>query len=174
MEATRRYYAQQMVAANNCFALGAFLDGEMVGFIYAGIFHGVLNDFIRKNRLFLAGRVIVRPWLLLDPLFRDAIRLAVRKLTQKKHAVTIAHATRPQDQPFVILSIAVDPDHQRAGVGQLLMDAAEEEALRGGFQRMSLTVNLDNAKAIRFYKNIGWAIDRNASSRSIEMIKQLK
>lgn len=174
IEATRRYYAQQMAAANDCFALGAFRDGALVGFIYAGVFHGVLNEFIRKNRLFLAGRVLLRPWLLLDPLFRDAVRLAVRKLTRKKPAFAPTPQTPPPDQPFVILSVAVEPNSQRAGVGQSLMDAAEQAAQRGGFRRMALTVHRDNSKAISFYEKNGWKITQEASSRSVEMVKEFK
>lgn len=173
IEAVRRYYAQQMVETNDCLAMGAFQEDGMAGFIYAGIFHGVLNDFLYKNRLFLTGRVLAHPWLVFDPMFRDALRLALQKLKKRHAAVQPQKDPGVKARPFVVLSIAVDPRVQKSGIGQMLMRYAEKEALDRGFQWMSLTVNQDNCAAIRFYEKNGWQKRPGAASRNLEMIKLL-
>lgn len=169
-EAVKRYYIQQMDESNDCVAVGAFHNNSMVGFIFAGIFRGVLTGFVKKNRWFLVGRVLTHPWLVLNPMFRDAIKLALKKLKNKKHSTATSGINR---QEFVVLSIAVDPKAQQKGIGQLLMDYIEDVAITRGFKKMVLTVNPLNAKAIRFYEKNNWAVTGNSSGNNIEMTKQL-
>ncbi len=170
IEAVRRYYVSQMGGANDCLAIGAFQKNSMIGFIYAGIFHGVLTGFVKSNRWFLVSRVLTQPWLVLNPMFRDAIKLALRKFTQKKH---LSDKTNIKKQDFVVLSIAVDPRVQQKGIGQLLMDYAENEATKRGFKKMVLTVNPLNTKAIQFYEKNKWVKTCNYSGKNLEMTKQL-
>ncbi len=59
-EAVRRYYAAQMVESNDCVAVGAFQDDIMQGFIYAGIFHGILTGFVVRQ-IVSGGRVLTHP-----------------------------------------------------------------------------------------------------------------
>lgn len=47
--------------------------------------------------------------------------------------------------------VAVAPRHQRQGVGTILLEAARERSHRP----LSLTVNADNPRAIRFYERHG-------------------
>jgi ribosomal protein S18 acetylase RimI-like enzyme len=56
---------------------------------------------------------------------------------------------------FGVLSIATDPDVRGAGVGRALMDEAETPRASTGHARMLLTVHPDNARAIRFYEQLG-------------------
>lgn len=170
IEAVRRYYVSQMDEDNDCLAIGAFQNNSMIGFVYAGIFHGVLTGFLRNNRWYLFSRVLTHPWLVLNPMFRDAIKLALRKLQQKEHPPAPVIISR---QNFVILSIAVDPEMQQKGIGQALLDYAENEAAKRGFMRMVLTVNPVNAKAIRFYEKNKWVKTSFQSGKNIEMTKQL-
>jgi GNAT superfamily N-acetyltransferase len=58
--------------------------------------------------------------------------------------------------PYDILSMAVLPDTQGTGVGKLLMNAAEGTARERGFSAMTLCVNIDNERGIRFYESCGW------------------
>lgn len=170
LEAVRRYYVSQMDGANDCLAIGAFQNNSMIGFIYAGIFHGVLTGFVINNRWFLVSRVLTHPWLVLNPMFRDAIKLALKKFIPKKHSSVTTNIKR---QDFVVLSIAVDPRVQQKGIGQVLMDYAENEATERGFKKMALTVNPSNKKAIQFYEKNKWVITSNRSGKNIEMAKQL-
>ena len=173
LEAVRRYYVAQLDGSNECLALGAFQDDLMVGYIFAGVFHGVLTGFLHKNQVFLAGRVLTHPWLALDPMFRDAIKLALRKFKPKKSVTSGRDVSKGKMPAFVVLAIAVDPQLQKRGIGQLLMDYTEDEALQRGFMKMSLTVNPENIRAVQFYEKNGWQNSQNNFGKNIEMTKQL-
>lgn len=162
-EAVRRYYEWQLVGPHDVFPSGAFINNVCVGFCFSGVFRGATSGFVRRNRMFLAGRVMMRPWLILNPLFRGRLDAGLRLI--KLHP-TQRRSTRPPHQPrrgeltkeksFGILAIAVDPKCQGAGVGRLLMAEAEDQARQRGFSKMRLTVSTDNAQAIKFYESLKW------------------
>lgn len=54
------------------------------------------------------------------------------------------------------IDIAVHPDYQRAGIGQLLMDKMKEVAREKGYIKIALRVLSINQKAIRFYEKNGF------------------
>lgn len=131
--------------------------------------------FLQRNRTFLLRRVLVRPWLLFNPLFRDrfvlALRVLARRLREKlsgkntSDAAPSAAATteaadtanEPNTSPrFGILAIGVEPQVQGGGVGQALMQACENQAWQLGFAKMNLSVHPGNAQAVRFYEKQGW------------------
>ncbi|EFR90023.1 acetyltransferase, partial [Listeria innocua FSL S4-378] len=56
----------------------------------------------------------------------------------------------PSNKHVVEIDIAVHPDYQREGIGQLLMDKMKEVAREKGFIKISLRVLSINQKAIRF------------------------
>lgn len=172
-EAVRRYYVSQLNESNDCLAMGAFQDNRMVGYIFAGSFHGVLTSFLNDNQLFLAMLVITRPWLALDPMFRDAVKFALRKLRQKRPAPVGKEVAKTEKTAFIILSIAVDPQFQNQGIGQLLLDAAENEAMARGYLKMLLSVNPGNDTAIHFYEKNGWQRTTRFHRKNVEMEKQL-
>lgn len=158
-EAVRRYYAWQLTGPHDSQNIGAFVDGRLVGFCFGGTFRGALSGYLRENRIFLATRLLVRPWLLADPIFRNRIVRGVQALRRFGRTRSNAHShpvTEQRPSSFGILSIAVDPQLQGAGVGQVLMVAAEEEARRRGCEQMNLSVSTENQQAIRFYERGGW------------------
>ena len=55
--------------------------------------------------------------------------------------------------------LAVDPDHQRAGFGRVLMSEAERILLNFGCPKINLQIRKDNLKAITFYERIGFTDD---------------
>ncbi|MEM6325510.1 MAG: GNAT family N-acetyltransferase [Bacteroidota bacterium] len=161
-EATRRYYEWLLIGPHpESHTIGAFLDERLVGFNFGGRFDGALSGYLRKNRLFLASRIALRPWLLLNPTFRGRFAMGAdvlqrfRRRTASAPASVKASAER-EAAPYGILSIAVDPAVQGAGVGQALMRAAEAEARRRGHERMKLSVHPENTQAVRFYERGGW------------------
>ncbi len=162
-EAVRRYYEWQLVGPHDVFPSGAFINEQCVGFCFSGVFRGATSGFVRRNRIFLAGRVLMRPWLILNPLFRGRIDAGLRlvKLHPKQQQTTSSlhqpkRSERTKEKSFGILAIAVDPKCQGAGVGRLLMAEAEDVARRRGFSKMHLTVSTDNAQAIKFYESLKW------------------
>lgn len=175
--AVERYYEWQLTGPHECVALGARLDGRLAGFCFAGVFRGALGGFLRRNRIYLAGQVLLRPWLLGNPLFRErlgagwkSLRRAMRRTPSRLPSVP-GQAT---ERAFGILAIAVDPLCGRAGVGRCLMSETEKEAVGRGFATMSLSVNADNTAAIRFYEKLHWKPVLKEGSWSGQMSKQLK
>lgn len=59
-----------------------------------------------------------------------------------------------------LYSIAVAPDHRGEGLGRMLLEAAEQAALRHGCSRMSLEVRKDNEAAIELYRTAGYRHSR--------------
>lgn len=60
------------------------------------------------------------------------------------------------NQHVVEIDIAVHPDFQRAGIGQLLMDKMKEVAREKGYIKIALRVLSINKKAIHFYEKNGF------------------
>ncbi len=65
-EAVARNYRWQFTGPHDLTALGATVDGRLVGFVLGGRFRGSTSGFVRANRWFLAGRVLRHPRLVLS------------------------------------------------------------------------------------------------------------
>ena len=156
-EAVRRYYEWQLTGPHDVAAFGAFVENEMAGFCFSGVFRGAMSGFLQQHRGYLAWRVVTHPWLLFSPLFRDRLGsgLSILKRFSKSGASTAP--AKPTKKPsFGILSIAADPRFQGQGAGKLLMAASESVAHAQGFAEMNLSVAPANQQAIRFYETLGW------------------
>ncbi|HHY89468.1 MAG TPA: GNAT family N-acetyltransferase [Chloroflexi bacterium] len=156
LEAVRRYYEWQLTGPHQVTPLGAFTGERLVGFCFGGRFQGALNGFLRKNRSYLLGQVLRKPWLLANPLFRDRAIAGLKNLFRRKRVREVAVPVTGKVYPFGILSIAVDPQGQGKGVGRALMAVSEEAARQQGFREMILTVHPDNEPAVRFYQSLNW------------------
>jgi ribosomal protein S18 acetylase RimI-like enzyme len=157
-EALRRYYQWLLEGPHDAAVMLAWRDDRLVGFCAAGWFRGAVRGFLRANRLYLAGRVLRHPSLLLTDLVRERIALAVRVTLRfsRLGRMRPSHAAVPQDvRRFGVLAIASDPD-ARTGAGRALMIEAEARARRDGHASMVLTVHPGNARAVRFYEQLGW------------------
>lgn len=155
-----RYYRWQLTGPHEKVrAVGAFIADECVGFSFSGVFDGSTSGFIRQNRVFLVKEVLRRPQLFFNQTFLGRLREGVRLLTRfakKKPASTAKPAGERTPPNYGILSIAVSQNHQKSGIGQLLMRDAETEAYKYGFQEICLTVHPENKKAVRFYEKQNW------------------
>ncbi|MGH2884913.1 MAG: GNAT family N-acetyltransferase [Solirubrobacteraceae bacterium] len=60
----------------------------------------------------------------------------------------------------LIENVAVDPDHQRAGVGRALLSLAEDYASELGVARVRLFTNVAMVENIRLYTRFGYEEDR--------------
>lgn len=152
-EAVRRYYAWLKDGPHDAALVGAWQERRLVGFCAAGTFRGALTGYLKKNRRYLALRMALRPWLAVSPLVRDRVRQGVQLLVRARAP---APASVPVEPRFGVLSIATDPSARGSGAGRALMAEAEARARRLGFARMILTVHPGNARAIRFYEQLGW------------------
>jgi ribosomal protein S18 acetylase RimI-like enzyme len=59
--------------------------------------------------------------------------------------------------------LAVDPSHQRQGLGRLLMDEAETRLARLGCPKVNLPIRGSNRGAVEFYRRLGYTIDEVVS-----------
>jgi ribosomal protein S18 acetylase RimI-like enzyme len=156
-EVVRRYYEWQLIGPHETTALGVFEKDILQGFCFGGVFHGAMNGFLRKNRYFLIGKILTHPAVFLYPEFRQRILTGWKsKIFQKVNLALPNVSSAKARRHFGILSIGVDPELQRRGIGKLLMEAAEEEARKKGHQEMRLTVAINNLAAINFYEKLGW------------------
>jgi len=56
-----------------------------------------------------------------------------------------------------VTSVAVAPDHQRMGIGRVLLAALCRDAEHRGLVAMTLEVRVSNAAAIALYRRFGFA-----------------
>lgn len=157
-EAVRRYYEWQLTGPHRSVALGVWNRGILAGFCFGGIFNGALSGFMRKNRFYIARCISMRPWVLLDPMFRSRLLPGLHSLgfPRKRVIITDSYRDTLEQQSFGILAIGVEPTLQRSGVGKALLAASEQTALSYGFNKMHLTVQIANTSAIKFYESMGW------------------
>ena len=62
-----------------------------------------------------------------------------------------------------IITIDVIAEARRSGVGSALLGAAEEQLLRTGAVAVALETPVDNAPAIRFYKQKGYFVEKTVA-----------
>lgn len=153
-EMVTRYYRWQLQGPHDAVALGIYCRENLAGFCFAGVFRGALSGFLRKNRTFLVWYVLLRPWLIANPLFFERLNLALSVL-MRRSVLPVSSVVLP-DKSFGILSIAVDPQMQGAGYGRSLMLEIERIAGERCFSNMHLTVGRNNDRAIMFYEKLGW------------------
>ncbi len=166
-EAVRRYYLWQLTGPHKVTALIANANGRCAGFVVGGSFSGATSGFLWANRVYLTWRVLTHPWLMTNPLFRQRLRWSthmvrwVRRKKRKQAAVAAGKIAPPPPvaspvKTFGILSLAVHPAAQGAGVGKRLMHEMETIGRAGGFEVMDLTVSPDNKQAVGFYERLDW------------------
>ena len=62
-----------------------------------------------------------------------------------------------------VFYLAVLPDHQRRGLGKLLMQKIEEALRAMGCPKLNIVVRSSNDKVLAFYEHLGYAADDVAS-----------
>lgn len=65
--------------------------------------------------------------------------------------------------------LAVHPDHQRKGLGRLLMHAAEQRLRAMGCVKINLQVRGSNDEALGFYRRLGFVVD-DAVSMGLRLV----
>jgi ribosomal protein S18 acetylase RimI-like enzyme len=157
--AALRFYRSLTSGAHEAVGLGVFHCGALVAFGYGGVWHNPEALFLRQNLSFVAGRLMMRPALVMQPFIRDRILTGFRLLWPQRREAPAASEPAPKGddvRSFGILYLAVDPIFQRRGFGRALMAEFERIAREQGYDEMDLSVYLDNHPAISFYRNDGW------------------
>ena len=101
--------------------------------------------------------ILLRPWLFLDPHFRQVVRGRLRTifpfLSRNQASSTQLHLPQPI---FSLVGIGVHPDARGKQVGEKLMLAFENEAIARQAKSMRLSVYPDNTPARKLYTKVGW------------------
>ena len=152
------YYRLQMEPPNKCNPQGVFSADNLVGFCFAGEFRDMKLAFIKSSWPRILFTLMKKPSILLEKENRLRIIGILRSVSHKvfKKKSQKPGLVKSKSKRFGILSIAVDPEFQRLGVGRMLAAQSEDLALKLGFEKISLDVHIDNEKAIHFYESLGY------------------
>ena len=179
--AVKRYYRWLLTGFSDIYPVCAVsTHGKIAGFCFAGVYGGSFSGFLKNNRWFLIGTLMLRPWLFFKPIVREQATLAIRTLMRLIGKKNIHKTTQKAETPkpskptsLGILSIAVHPDFQRQGVGELMMAAVEMKAAADGFTQLHLSVHPENTSAVRFYEKSGWQKTQSRGTWDGKMFKKL-
>lgn len=163
-----RYYRWQFLGPHQSRAFGVWHDGELVGFVFAGRYRGAVQGFLRRNWLPLGLTLARHPGSLAGTRFRGRLREGIGVAAGRFRSGPGTGSSGPPPPSSTsagVLSIAVHPTWAGRGVARDLLRAAERDAAERGFDRMHLTVAVDNDRAIAFYEREGWvrAANRDGS-----------
>lgn len=164
----RRYYKWQFAGPHpHPVALGAWCDGELVGFVIGGERRDAVSGFVRTSPGTLFAGALMHPSFVRRIAVSKVMAVArVIRSNRRRPRRPVDAGTDAQKRvgesgapSFGILSIAVAPHHQGSGAASNLLDAAELDARTFGYTAMNLTVDVANVRAIRFYEKHGWRRD---------------
>lgn len=161
LEGVRRSYLWQFEGPHDLTAIGARSDGELVGFLFGGVFRGSTIGFVKREWRFLLRQAIRHPSALWHRERISRLFLALRLLLRRTKGPGPEDPAAVAPRSFGVLAIAVDPTAQGSGIGQAIMADAEASARADGYAQMHLTVHPSNDQAVRFYEKSGWV--RSAS-----------
>jgi ribosomal protein S18 acetylase RimI-like enzyme len=69
----------------------------------------------------------------------------------------VGHAHLALTDPPELQDVAVRPEHRRRGIATALAHAAERAVVARGFDRLRLSVSVDNDAALALYRHLGYA-----------------
>lgn len=156
LEGVRRSYLWQFEGPHDLTAIGAREDGQLVGFLFGGVFRGSTIGFVKREWRFLLVQALRHPSALFHKERLSRLFLALRLLLRRTEEPAPEDPAAVAPRSFGVLGIAVDPRQQGSGVGQAIIAEAEVQAVAQGFEQMHLTVHPDNDQAVRFYERGGW------------------
>lgn len=121
-------------------------------------------------RGFRLGDYIKIKWLLQEVLskscYQETIEALARQLSWDSELVLVAVAehqlvgviigTIDRNKGY-FYRIAVDPNHQRKGIGRLLVSALQQRFLRRKVSRILITVDLHNEPILPLYESVGYS-----------------
>lgn len=96
-----------------------------------------------------------RPRPMLDD-YADVIRRDQVVVAERGGAVVGLVVLQVGDEGFVVDNVAVDPAHKGSGVGRALLERAEAEARRAGFDSVALYTHERMTENLALYERIGY------------------
>lgn len=148
------------------------IDGKVIGLSIGGDSH-IREEFL-NSALFRYPHIIFWKFLSKRLVRRVLIQELARKLLRKNPA-TISKVTQPPNSKVRsgnLLSICVLPDCEGAGIGGKLIESFQLACKAEGYQRLTLSVDKENSRAVAFYKKHGW-LQSDISGESIRFVLDL-
>lgn len=142
----------------------ALLEASYTGPVQRG-YDGIL---VAEQEGRIIGTIVIEPIYYTTREARNFENLAIRELGVLRMLWTsfmlwlVAHTPEPGEA--YISDLAVIPEHQGEGIGQLLLEHAEEWAVEHRRQRLTLWVAAHNERAIHIYEKAGFQQTRSRSS----------
>jgi len=156
-EVVRRNYLWQLDGPHDLTAIVAEDEhGNVLGFLFGGVFRGSTIGFIKREKWFLLRRVLTHPQFLLRRVGWRRLVLGLRLLFRRPSKPQPEDPTAVPRRSFGVLAIAVEPELHGTGVGDELMAEARRRAIDAGFESMHLSVHPSNGRALAFYRRSGW------------------
>jgi ribosomal protein S18 acetylase RimI-like enzyme len=105
--------------------------------------------------------------------FFDAEHTPLFFMTEQDQTVGCLWMGRASDQrtgkaQAYIFLVAVDPAHQRKGLGTYLMSKAQEQAETWGMSELTLQVYPDNQSALKLYEKLGFVVKSQLLSWTLD------
>lgn len=129
------------------------------------------SDFIKENKYILMQYVISRIFskkfiLKFFPRFINLVKSSfLNRLNKKETTISL-------EKSFQLLSIAVSNEEKGKGIANILVGNFEKMLKKDSIKKYFLSVNKSNIRAIKFYKNNNFYIEKD-NKTSIEMCKIL-
>ena len=133
----------------------AAIDGnrKVVGYAL-GAPAGYAESLNRELFWGVAARIIMRPWLLLNPRFWIILTARMRSLMGlPQNAQQVMDLPEPS---MSLVAIGVASSQRRSKIGQRLMQAFEAEARGSQMRSLVLSVYENRTAARQFYEKCGW------------------
>ena len=105
-----------------------------------------------------------------------AVRIAADQVWVQEDAGYIAGILVLEDGPdcFLLDNIAIRPDRQGTGLGRLLLDFAEAEAVRRGWNAITLYTNALMAENIAIYAGRGYVEQARLTEKGFDRVYMQK
>jgi ribosomal protein S18 acetylase RimI-like enzyme len=174
----KRYYQSYLARPE---ALTVVADGEegICGFIIGTPDDDrVLGSFYRRHFPYVSGCVL-RQLLMLDSVIWKGLAARLSHVGMALHSLASGEGGPgksvggvPATARARLLSIAILPEYRGGGCSSRLLRRFELTLKERAVQTLGLSVNSDNARAIRFYLKEGWTI-QDQDGEGITFSKQL-
>lgn len=94
-------------------------------------------------------------------------------LEARGHLVALVETeVRPDD--FLIVNVAVDPDHQGSGLGRRLLEHADALALAAGRRTVRLYTSSKMASNVQLYKTLGFIFEKEERYETDSLVHFVK
>ena len=115
--------------------------------------------YIFQNIIYLFSLFILYPKFLFEKLYNKIYNLF--------------HKNNQNTARYRLLSIAIDKNHQKSGIGSFLLSKFEENLRKNNIYNYGLSVRIDNLQAINFYIRNGFKLEKYYLG-SLYFVKNLK